>query len=607
MLRSLILFLSGLLIFHSFNAAAQRPGLPSRKVTHPLLLEDASRQLTIGEVAASADKFRRSEDAVAIPGATNSAWWVKFDVENPVDENLYISIASAGLQEIDLYHESIPGQFSNVRYRAGATGDSQIIQSNMPLLPLHAPPAKRTTYYLRVTGNAVLQLRMEISSIENHLAMQREDDFINGIFYGVLVALMVYNLFAFLTLRDVTYLLYVLYILFSGISTLILNNYILVFFPGAGWLNEMTTGLPGGMLFGVLFTNAFLRVKQHAPRIYRLSTPVVLFILAVPVAAVFIPWPVMYIVLEAAMYLTFAYWLLAGVTVYMKGFRPAVYFLVGFSLLIGFGMVYNLRDNDLLPDNYFTRHSAQLGTALEAIILSWALTSKVNFYKREKEALQHQALEQSSAFSKELIRIQEHERKRIASELHDSVGQQLVLIKNRLLMLRNKTGDTDAQSLSEDLSGNVADTIQEIRNISYSLRPYQMDMMGLTQSIQSLADETGDAANIVMETGIDNIDHLFSPENEMNVYRIVQELLNNMVKHAGATRCHLRVHRAVWLIKIIVTDDGVGFTGKNEHGFGLLGIRERVQIMGGQFIIHPDEGAGAALTVNIPISYHERT
>ncbi len=156
---------------------------------------------------------------------------MKFDVDNPVDEHLYLSVASSGLQEIDLYYESVPGQFSNVSYRAGAGNDKQIIQSNMPLLPLHAPQGQRTTYYLRVTGNAVMQLRLEVASIEYHLEMQHEDDFINGIFYGVLVALMIYNLFAFLTLRDHTYLLYVLYILFSGISTLILNNYILVFFP----------------------------------------------------------------------------------------------------------------------------------------------------------------------------------------------------------------------------------------------------------------------------------------------------------------------------------------------------------------------------------------
>lgn len=605
-MRSFFLFLSGLLFFLPVASPAQGPGLPSQKIAHPLLLEDPARQLTIGEVAARAGSFRRSAEAVATPGATSSAWWVKFDVDNPVDEHLYLSIASAGLQEIDLYYESVPGQFSRVSYRAGAVADRRIIQSNMPLLPLHAAPGQRSTYFLRVTGNAVLQLRMEVASIEYHLNMQREDDFINGIFYGVLVALMIYNLFAFLTLRDVTYLLYVVYILFSGISTLILNNYILVFFPGAAWLNEMTTGLPGGMLFGVLFTNAFLRVKQHARWLLRASVPLLIFLIAIPVAAIFVNWPLMYVVLEVAMYVTFAYWLVAGITIYMKGFPPAVYYLVGFGLLIILGVVYNLRDNDLLPDNAFTRHSAQLGTALEAVILSWALTSKLNFYKRAQETLQLQALEQSNAFSKELIRIQEHERKRIASELHDSVGQQLILIKNRLLLLRTKPAE-EVPALSQDLVGNVADTIQDIRNISYSLRPYQMDMMGLTQSIESLAEEVGDAANIVMDAGIDNIDHLFSPENEMNVYRIVQELLNNMVKHAQATRCTLRIHRAVWLIRIVVTDDGVGFGNKNENGFGLLSIRERVQIMGGQFIIHPDAGAGAALTVNIPISYHETT
>ncbi|WP_109696540.1 sensor histidine kinase [Chitinophaga deserti] len=605
MLRSIFIILSILLITQSVFPAVSRPGIPPQKIAYPLLLEDPGKELTINEVVQRSNDFKRSKDAVAVPGATSSAWWVKFDVENPVDETLYLSIASPGLQEIDLYHESIPGQFSKVSYRSGSAGDGKIIQSNIPLLPLYAPPAVRTTYYLRVTSNALMRLRMEAAAIEYHLETQHEDDFIHGIFYGILVALMIYNLFAFITLRDISYLLYVLYILFSGLSTLILNNYIAVFFPSAGWLNEMTTVLPGGMLFGILFTNTFLRVKEHAPILFSIRIPLIIFLIAIPVAAVFVSWPVMYIVLEAAIYITFAYWLAAGISVYMRGFRPAVYFLTGFGLLIVLGIVYNLRDNGLLPDNTFTRHSAQLGTALEAIILSWALTSKLNFYKRAKEALQVQAIEQSSAFSKEMIRMQEHERKRTASELHDSVGQQLILIKNRLLILGNKTSDPDIKNLATDVAGNVSETIQEIRNISYSLRPYQMDMMGLTQSIQSLAEETGDGANIVMDAGIDNIDNLFSRENEMNIYRIVQELLNNMVKHSGATRCTIRIHRAVWLIRIVVTDDGVGLGNKNEFGFGLLSIRERVQIMGGQFIIHPDAGDGAALSVNIPISYHE--
>ena len=88
---------------------------------------------------------------------------------------------------------------------------------------------------------------------------------------------------------------------------------------------------------------------------------------------------------------------------------------------------------DVLPENYWTDSSLFIGVAIEAIILSFALANKFNFYKKEKERLQEEAYKQAIHFSRELINMQEAERKRIASELHDSLGQKLVLIKNRIL------------------------------------------------------------------------------------------------------------------------------------------------------------------------------
>lgn len=240
------------------------------------------------------------------------------------------------------------------------------------------------------------------------------------------------------------------------------------------------------------------------------------------------------------------------------------------------------------------------GAAVEAIILSFALAGKLNFYKKEKEKIQNQALEQTKAFSKELLQAQEGERKRIASELHDSVGQKLILIKNKTLLLQKGKGVQKDQLTG--ISDSIAEAIQEIRSISYYLRPYQMDLFGFTQSVQGLLAETAESAQINIVTEIDNIDGLFSKESEMNIYRIIQELLNNLMKHAEATACTFRIKKAGGEVYISINDNGKGFNPETvKKGLGLLGIRERVNILAGQLSIGNASPNGTIITINLPI------
>jgi signal transduction histidine kinase len=126
--------------------------------------------------------------------------------------------------------------------------------------------------------------------------------------------------------------------------------------------------------------------------------------------------------------------------------------------------IFVLSENAEIQQTLFTDYALQIGSSLEAIILSFALANKLNVYKTEKEETQAKALAQANEFSKELIQTQETERKRIAGELHDSVGQSLSLIKNRVALMRK--GMKEQESLDE-LNEVVTNTIQEIRSITY--------------------------------------------------------------------------------------------------------------------------------------------
>lgn len=205
------------------------------------------------------------------------------------------------------------------------------------------------------------------------------------------------------------------------------------------------------------------------------------------------------------------------------------------------------------------------------------------------------------AFSEQLISAQEAERQRIAAELHDSLGQQLLIIKNSALIgLHSENG----REQLDDISETASQAIDEVREISYNLRPYQLDDLGLTRAIESILKKMEDAAEVEFSSVIDSIDGMFPPEAETHLYRIVQESLNNIVKHARASSAHIRIERNGRRVEITIQDNGRGFspekTARTERGgFGLKGIAERARMLGAKYVIHSAPGQGTTIALKM--------
>src|SRR5262249_38420162 len=139
-------------------------------------------------------------------------------------------------------------------------------------------------------------------------------------------------------------------------------------------------------------------------------------------------------------------------------------------------------------------------------------------------------------FTQRLISAQEQERKRLAADLHDSLGQDLSLIKNRLhLALTQNDLPASVVSHLEAAAKLVGDTVNEVRNLAHHLRPLPIEEFGLTDSLENLVQEVAASSSIPFESRFEQIDDLFPGEQATMVYRIVQEALNNLVKHSCAT------------------------------------------------------------------------
>lgn len=210
------------------------------------------------------------------------------------------------------------------------------------------------------------------------------------------------------------------------------------------------------------------------------------------------------------------------------------------------------------------------------------------------------------AFSLQLIESQEEERKRIAIELHDSLGQSLVLIRNWALLGLKKV---DEQNAGETNLNKIAETasvsINEVREIAYDLGPYQLDRLGLKSSIEEMVHKFISSSPIKFGIDIDEIDDCFDKKMQIGIFRILQEACNNIVKHSKATHANLLIKKSVNNLTLTISDNGRGFDYENfkkngKRGLGLFGMNERVNLLKGEFLLKSESEKGTIIVINLP-------
>ena len=210
------------------------------------------------------------------------------------------------------------------------------------------------------------------------------------------------------------------------------------------------------------------------------------------------------------------------------------------------------------------------------------------------------------AFSRQLIESQESERKRIAAELHDSLGQQLLVIKNRALLALH-TSESHEEAIGElnEISDATSHALDEVREIAYNLRPFQLDQLGLTKALESMLKKVSQTSGIQFSIMIDMIDDLYSKEAEINIYRIVQESASNIVRHSKATEAAFEIKRNARGVTLRIHDNGKGFASDpttdrpRREGLGIAGISERARILGGKHEFHSTPGAGTTIIIKL--------
>jgi ligand-binding sensor domain-containing protein/signal transduction histidine kinase len=212
------------------------------------------------------------------------------------------------------------------------------------------------------------------------------------------------------------------------------------------------------------------------------------------------------------------------------------------------------------------------------------------------------------AFSRQLLDSQERERRRISNEMHDSLGQHATIIRKRTQAAAGHIRDRARVMAELDEIAAIADQIKvEMKEIAQDLRPYHLDRIGLSRTMEKMAHKTGEACNLQVSTDIAPIDDLVPDGSRIHIYRIFQESLHNVVKHANATRMTVAVSRSNGAVRIVIEDNGQGLVAANggakgtSMGFGLMGIKERARILGGVVEFRAGDAGGTATILTLPL------
>ena len=206
-----------------------------------------------------------------------------------------------------------------------------------------------------------------------------------------------------------------------------------------------------------------------------------------------------------------------------------------------------------------------------------------------------------------LVNAQEEERGRLARELHDGAGQMLTTLLVHLKILENQTDNPATQQGLSAMLDMVSNTIDQVRSLSHDLRPAALEELGLAVALRTLTTDTLEQTGVVTRCHVDLGNDVLPHSVEVSLYRIAQEAVTNILRHAEAKRVDLALVRSTGGVSLSIADDGCGFLSRpkisqqDKRHLGLISMAERAEMVGGTLKVYSTPGLGTTIRIDVPI------
>jgi two-component system NtrC family sensor kinase len=381
-----------------YNAVAQQPvvfkGSNIVIGKHVSILEDATNRLTIEEVRRS-NNFIPSKNEVPNLKLSKSSFWLRFSIQNKTPFNhLLLSLEYPTLNICDYYYPE------NHTYKLQRFTDTSGFYKRRYkhqdfILDVLLPKDSTATYFIKVESSEQMILPLILGNEQQTAESLLTKNLFWGILIGLIVVMVLYNLFIYLSTKDVSYLYYVLYTAFIGLTQATLSGYTYhyIFFNSPKLFSKAIVVFPGiAGISAILFVSAFLHTKKRTPKLHKFF-PVVIALYSVAIILRLLGYDhASYRMIDiSALCVTVSIYTAAIITS-IQGYRPARFFLLAWTIFLTGLVLFVLRNLGVLPYNSYTNYTMQVGIAFEVTLLSLALADKINIFKAEKEKSQEETL-----------------------------------------------------------------------------------------------------------------------------------------------------------------------------------------------------------------------
>jgi signal transduction histidine kinase len=587
------------------------------------LYEDRTKAVTGPQALALFERggFKFVDDGRQNIGFTRSIFWVGFRQERlPPRDSLILHVGDHHINIIRVYARTAGGLtliYTGGDYR-------RFGERPLPTTDFYFPVRDTGTYLVEVDkSNESLQLSFGLQDYVSVLQLEAKNTSVMGFLTGIICLLLLFGLYLFALTRDRVYLFYVLYIC-SGWMWVLGNSghgfqYL---WPDSPWFASKARPVFSTITVALSFNFMLHYIGASKQRVLRrivLGLSLVMWTLAGAILSFTnkeYHSNIWYVVQAAVpvivlLYIVFMIAILAVRS--WQGNRLAQFYLVAIMSLLGV-IVMQLAfytGNWKGEESFFRYFGVALGYVSEAIILTAGLAYRFNQYKREKEQILVELNRRQAENTRTLIEVQEAERSQIANQLHDVAGSLLSAARLNLSALLEKAReerrpvDIRLQKTDEAIM-QVAETV---RNLSHALSPVMLTQVGIRKALEKIVaifNASGKIRVTLVVSGFEEHQESFHTYYT-GLYGLIYELLNNIIKHAGASHALVQVAELDDCFTIIVEDNGVGIDpeqGGRPDSLGLTGVLSKITYFGGQMAIDRAEPSGTLITIEIPRIQH---